>query len=66
MSDIAFVPPTVNVDRRQPSEGHWTHFISISEDAIVNIWDTRQIDKNHLSTHTEFIWKPFIRLDLFK
>jgi len=45
VGDIVFIPPTINVDKRAPSEGKYTHFISISEDGIVNIWDTRPVSK---------------------
>lgn len=45
VSDLAFVPGTINVDKRNPSNGKQTHLISISEDGIVNIWDTRQVEK---------------------
>lgn len=66
VADLAFVPGTINVDRRNPSEGLSTHFISISEDGVVNIWDTRPIDKDEFKAHPEYIWKPFLKLDLFK
>jgi dynein intermediate chain 3, axonemal len=66
VADIVFVPPTINVDKRNPSEGKYTHFISASEDGIVNIWDTRQVDKEQLKKTPEYIWKPFLRLDIFK
>ena len=48
VGDVVFIPPTINVDKRQPSEGKYTHFISISEDGIVNIWDTRPVEKEML------------------
>lgn len=44
VSDIKFVPGTVKVDRKSPNEGKSYHFISIAEDGIVNIWDTRNIE----------------------
>jgi len=48
VGDIAFIPPTATVDKRNPSEGKYTHFLSVSEDGIVNIWDTRPVDKDAL------------------
>lgn len=48
VGDIVFIPPTINFDKRAPSEGKYTHFISISEDGIVCIWDTRPIEKENL------------------
>lgn len=35
VADIVFVPGTVNVDKRNPSDGKYTHFISCAEDGIV-------------------------------
>ena len=46
--------------------GKSTHFIPISEDGIVNIWDTRLVDKEALKATPDYIWKPAPRLDLFK
>lgn len=66
VGDLAFVPPTINVDKRNPSGGKHTHFISISEDGIVNIWDTRPVDKEALKAVPDYIWKPYLKLDLFK
>lgn len=66
VADIQFIPPTINVDKRNPSDGQYTHFLSVSEDGIVNIWDTRPVDKEALKRTPDYIWKPFIRLDLFK
>ena len=56
----------MNVDKRNPSEGKYTHFLSVSEDGIVNIWDTRAVDKDVLKKTPDFIWKPYMKLDLFK
>jgi len=53
VGDIAFIPPTINVDKRNPSVGKHTHFISISEDGIVNLWDTRPVDKESLKLAPE-------------
>lgn len=66
VGDIAFVPQNINVDKRNPSEGKFTHFLSVSEDGIVNIWDTRPVDKDALQKQPDYMWKPFLRLDLFK
>jgi len=56
----------MNVDKRNPSEGKSTHFISISEDGIINIWDSRHVDKEVLKKALDTIWRPFLRLDVFK
>lgn len=72
---MAFIPPTVLVDKRNPSEGKHTHLISVSEDGIVNIWDTRNVEKDYLARamaeakdgkNADTQWKPFLRLELFK
>jgi hypothetical protein len=54
------------VDKRNQSDGKSTHFLSISEDGIVNIWDTRPVEKESLKKTPDLIWKPFLRLDIFK
>lgn len=66
VADIQFIPPAVKVDKRNPNSGKYSHFISVSEDGIVNIWDARQVDKETLKTQPDVLWKPFIKLDLFK
>jgi WD40 repeat protein len=67
VSDIQFIPPNVKVDKKWPSNGKITHFISVSEDGIVNIWDTRPVEKEVLQeSKYDYIWKPYLRLDLFK
>lgn len=43
-----------------------THFVSVSEDGMVNIWDTRLVEKENLKSTGEFIWKPFISVNLFR
>ena len=66
VADIAFIPSTINVDKRNPSNGKTTHFISVSEDGIVNIWDTRLGTKEELKKTPDYIWKPYMKMDLFK
>lgn len=53
MADIAFIPPGVKVDRKNPTEGKIAHFLTVSEDGMVNIWDTRQVEKEYLRQHPE-------------
>jgi hypothetical protein len=48
VGDLDFLPANCVVDKRNPSDGKFTHFISVSEDGIVNIWDTRPVDKDAL------------------
>ena len=42
------------------------HFLSISEDGIVNIWDTRPVDKDVIKNNPDYIWKPFIQISLIR
>ena len=44
--------------RNPPPEGKIVHFMSVSEDGLVNIWDTRPVDKNHIAH--DYIWRPYI------
>jgi hypothetical protein len=41
ISDIKFIPKSVKVDKKNHNETKMTHFVSASEDGMVNIWDTR-------------------------
>ena len=66
VSDIQFIPPGVKVDKRNPSNGKYSHMISISEDAAVNIWDCRQVEKDALKANEGLMWKPFMKIDTFK
>lgn len=61
VADVAFIPPAVKVDRKNPpAEGRQVHFLSVSEDGIVCIWDTRPVEKEILRNINDFIWKPFM------
>ena len=64
VSDIQFIPNHVRVDRRNPTMGKSEHFVSISEDGKICIWDTRQVDKNELKERElagkKKVWRPFI------
>lgn len=60
VSDIAFIPEGVKVDKRNPVEGKVVHFLSVSEDGLVNIWDTRPVEKESLRLNPEYIWRPFL------
>jgi hypothetical protein len=66
VADIVFVPGTVNVDKRNPSDGRHTHFISCAEDGIVQFWDSRFVEKEFLKKNPDYIWKPYLRLEVFR
>jgi hypothetical protein len=49
------------VDKRNPPpDGKIVHFMSISEDGVVNIWDTRPVEKDHLRANPDYVWRPYI------
>jgi hypothetical protein len=67
VADIQFIPGGVKVDRKNPpTEGRVVHFISVSEDGLVCIWDSRPVEKETLRNLTDFIWKPFLSINLFR
>jgi hypothetical protein len=67
VADIQFIPGLVKVDRKNPpAEGKQFHFLSVSEDGLVCIWDTRPVEKEVLRTHPDYIWKPYIQINLFR
>ena len=67
VSDIQFIPATVKTDRKNPPpEGKITHFLSTSEDGIVCIWDSRVVEKEVIRNISDFIWKPFLQITLFR
>lgn len=43
-----------------------THFISCSEDGIICLWDSRLVEKEVIRQATDFIWKPFQQITLFR
>jgi len=66
VADIQFIPVKVKVDRKNPVEGKIAHFLSVSEDGVVNIWDSRPVEKENLRVHPDYIWKPYISISLFR
>lgn len=68
VSDIKFVPRGIRVDKKRPSEGEITHFVTCAEDGLVMIWDSRPVLKENRSKGNidEIHWKPFLSIPLFK
>lgn len=66
VSDLAFIPMGVKVDKKNPPEGRVVHFISISEDGQVIIWDSRLVEKENMAKNPDYIWKPFMPISLFR
>lgn len=72
---MAFIPATINVDKKNPNGGRQTHLMTCSEDGLINIWDTRNVDKETLKKDLlkaqstgkfmEKAWIP-MRLEVFK
>jgi WD40 repeat protein len=67
VNDIKFVPRGVKVDKKRPSEGEITHFLSCAEDGNVLIWDSRTVSKeNRRQAIEEIHWKPYLSIPLFR
>lgn len=70
VADIKFVPGAVKVDRKAPNEGKSYHFVSCSEDGVVNIWDTRNIDIQELKALAAKGkmqgWVPYLTINVFR
>lgn len=48
VTDIQFVPGTVKFVKPLPNEGKSFHFISVSEDGQVMVWDSRDCEISKL------------------
>lgn len=48
VSDLAFVPGSVKVDKKNDNKGISEHFVTVSEDGYVCIWDSRHVRKEML------------------
>lgn len=65
--DLKFIPAGIKVDKKRPSEGEVTHFISCAEDGNVLIWDSRTVFREHRDqSYDEVHWKPFLTIPLFR
>jgi len=64
VSDLVFVPGSINVDKRNPGDGKLTHFISCSEDGVVQFWDSRFVEKEFLKKNPDYVWKPYLRMEV--
>ena len=67
ISDIQFVPGGVKVDKRHANEGKSVHFLSVSEDGLCSIWDTRNVEINEIKQVESkgkhgVIWSPLIQI----
>jgi WD40 repeat protein len=67
VNDIKFVPRSVKVDKKRPSEGEITHFVSCAEDGNIMIWDSRVVFKENRKVNAEEMhWKPYLSIPLYK
>lgn len=68
VNDIKFVPRGIKVDKKRPSDGETTHFVSCAEDGYgVLIWDSRTVSKeNRRQSVEEIHWKPFLNIPMFR
>ena len=60
IADIQFIPKGVSIDRRNKAEDRVQYFVSVSEDGIVNIWDSKAVEKEVLRINPDFSWKPIM------
>lgn len=58
------------MDRKAPNDGKSFHFISCSEDGLINIWDTRNIELSELKLNAKkgkgSGWAPFMSIPLLR
>lgn len=70
VADIAFVPGGVKVDKKNDNKGLSEHFITVSEDGYLCIWDSRNVRKEKLkeleAAGKSTAWVPFLQLQLFR
>ena len=70
VSDMAFIPGGVKVDKKSDNKGLSEHFITVSEDGWLCIWDGRPIRKEKIkeleSVGKSVAWTPFLQLQLFR
>jgi hypothetical protein len=69
VADIKFIPSGVKVDRKNPPvEGRSPHFLTVAEDGLVCIWDSRPVEKEVLRNinSQDYIWKPYISINLIR
>lgn len=66
VSDIQFIPGGVKVDRKNPNNGESVHFISVSEDGQVLIWDSRIVEKEALKEKPLSMWSPLNNIMLIR
>ena len=68
VSDMAFVPRGVKVDKKNDNKGCSEHFITVSEDGYLHIWDSKNVRKEKLieSSSKQVNWIPFLSLQLFR
>ena len=69
VADIKFIPSGVKVDRKNPPpDGRSPHFLSVAEDGLVCIWDSRPVEKEVLRNINaqDYIWKPYLQINLIR
>jgi WD40 repeat protein len=65
--DMKFIPQGIKVDKKHPSEGETTHFITCAEDGIVLMWDSRNVFREAREASLDNVnWRPFLAIPLFR
>jgi dynein intermediate chain 3, axonemal len=70
VADLAFVPGTVKVDKKNDNKFLSEHFVTVSEDGFVSIWDTRHVRLEEIkameATGKIKPWAPYLNIQLFR
>lgn len=70
VSDMKFIPGSVKVDKRNPNEGLSQHFISVSEDGMASIWDSRVGTYEEMKRLAErkkpMTWIPYLSINVYR
>lgn len=70
VADVAFVPGTVLVDKKNHNKSLSEHFVTCSEDGFICIWDTRHVRIEELraieASGKKKPWVPYLQLQLFR
>lgn len=70
VSDLKFIPACVRVDKKNDNHGKSEHFLTVSEDGWMSIWDCKAVDKKKVEENEaggkRREWQPFKSIQLFR
>jgi hypothetical protein len=64
VTDMAFVPSTVIVNKKEYNPDRITTLMSCSEDGIVNFWNTDHVRKEAVKAPDFKMWVPIHRIEV--